>query len=910
MTLKPEKPERRKLRMGVRWKLLFPFAIVILLMIFVVLPITNQLIAQRLEAEADSRLSQTAIAISDLMERAEGEAQLTASLIANLPDVEALGSDRIAAATSLRPRKDELGLQELSYYAADYVAGGTPIFYGGPVITGGRGNSASQSTQVIRDNLILQVIASGEATSGIAIAPQASQIIGVAPVTTDDGEIRGAILAVIFIDDAFVTNIGGILDVDIAIVKDNDPIAPMIDPTSGYEQLLQEGFIPRDGTIATTNILYQSDGISRRLLAHPLNLDGIEQGYLLVAQPLEDLLAVQQRIQQAIFGFAAAMIVVMLLFSLEVVINVANPLKRLADATSKVSAGQFSERVDIPNSWVEDEVVDISRTFNIMTERLNELYTGLEQKVADRTAELRVASEELAIKRDEALEASRSKSLFLANMSHELRTPLNAIIGYSEMLEEEAEDLGYDDIVPDLQKIQKAGTHLLSLINDILDISKIEAGKVELYLEDFQLQELLTDIISTIQPVIERNENTLVFLPAGELGILHSDITKMRQMIFNLLSNATKFTERGVISLIVSRKVEDDNEWLYVEVRDTGIGMNEVQLGRIFQEFTQADSSTTRKYGGTGLGLPISRHFAQLMGGDIIVKSEEGKGSSFTIRVPVHVQPKTATGEIAAITGPIPDIAGKVEGLTVLVIDDDLDVHELLNRQLSREGFRVISATSGEDGLKKAKDFHPTIIALDVLMPSMDGWAVLQSLKLDAELRDIPVVMLSIMNDKSLGFAMGANDYLTKPVDRNTLVSVLKRHLPAGNKNRNILIVEDDSNTQDLFLRTAQREGWTGRAADNGKVGLERIKEQIPELILLDLMMPEMDGFEFLTELRKEEKWREIPVIVVTAKNLTDEDMASLSETAQRIVQKGEFTPTNLVAEIRRILQNQQEELN
>ena len=896
-------PQRRKPRMGVRWKLILPFVVVIALMLAVVLPLTNQLIAQRLEAEADSRLSQTAVAISDLMERAEGEALLTASLIANLPDVEALGSDRVAAATALAPRKTELGLQELSYYAADYVAGGSPIYYGGPVIA--RRNATSQSTLDIRDALILQVIASGTSARGIAIAPQASQIIGVAPVKTDAGEVRGAILAVIFIDEEFVNNIGGILNVDIAIVKDNDPIAPMIDPSSGYELLLQEGFIPEDGSINATNILYQSDGINRRLLAHPLMLDGIEQGSILVAQPLEDLLAVQQRIQQAVFGFAFVIIVVMLFFSLEVVINVANPLKRLAEATSKVSAGQFQERVPVPNSWVEDEVVEISRTFNVMTERLNDLYTGLEQKVADRTAELREASEELAIKRDEALEASRSKSLFLANMSHELRTPLNAIIGYSEMLEEEADDLGYDDIVPDLQKIQKAGTHLLSLINDILDISKIEAGKVELYLEDFQLSELLDEIINTIQPVIERNTNTLVFLPDGELGILHSDMTKMRQMIFNLLSNAAKFTEKGVITLLVSRNVEEDNEWLYIEVRDSGIGMNEVQLGRIFQEFTQADSSTTRKYGGTGLGLPISRHFAQLMGGEIIVKSEEGKGSSFTIRVPVYVQAKTATGEMAAITGPIPDLSGKVDGLTVLVIDDDLDVHELLSRQLSREGFKVISATSGEDGLKKAKDFHPTVIALDVLMPSMDGWAVLQSLKLDPELADIPVVMLSIMNDKSLGFAMGASDYLTKPVDRNTLVSVLKRHLPAGNKNRSILIVEDDPNTQDLFLRTAQREGWTGRAADNGRLGLERIKEEMPELILLDLMMPEMDGFEFLTELRKAEAWREIPVIVVTAKNLTDEDMAQLSANAQKVVQKAEFTPTNLVAEIRRILHKQ-----
>jgi signal transduction histidine kinase/DNA-binding response OmpR family regulator len=903
-----DSPERRKLRMGVRWKLLFPFVIVILLMLVVVLPLTNQLIAQRLELEADSRLSQTAVVVSDLMERAEGETMLTASLVANLPDIKEIGSDRVAAATALSERKTDLNLQELSYYAANYQAGGTPIYYGGPVIA--RRNAVSSSTLAIRDNLILQVIESGEAASGIAIAPQSSQIIGVAPVFSVDGDIQGAILAVTFINVEFIQNIGQILNVDIAIVKDNAPIEPTIDETSGYERLLQEGLIPEDGSINAVNVTYQSDGVSRRLLVHPLTLDGLAQGSLLVAQPLSELHAVQERIQQAIFAFVAAMAVVMLLFSLEIIINVANPLKRLADATSKVSAGRFQERVPVPNAWIGDEVGDISRTFNTMTERLNDLYTGLEQKVIERTAELREASEELSIKRDEALEASRSKSLFLANMSHELRTPLNAIIGYSEMLEEEAEDSGYDDIVPDLQKIQKAGTHLLTLINDILDISKIEAGKVELFLEDFALPDLITEIKDTIQPLIERNTNTLVYLPDGDLGMLHSDMTKLRQMIFNLLSNAAKFTEKGVITLLISCKFEGEKEWLHIEVRDTGIGMNPEQLGRVFQEFTQADSSTTRTYGGTGLGLPISRHFAQLMGGDILVKSEVGKGSSFTIRIPVVVQTKIATGELAAITSPIPEMPDNLQVLSVLVIDDDLDVHELVNRQLSREGFHVISATSGEDGLKKAYDFNPTIIALDVLMPSMDGWTVLQALKTDPRLAHIPVVMLSIMNDKSLAFAMGANDYLTKPVDRGTLVSVLKRHLPSGDKSRSILIVEDDPDTQELFLRSAQREGWTGRTAANGRIGIQRIKEQIPELILLDLMMPEMDGFEFLNELRKVEAWREIPVIVVTAKNLTDEDLAQLRGTTQRIVQKGDSTPTNLVGEIRRILQKQEQESN
>jgi len=891
---------RRSLRLGVRWKLLLPFVLIIIIVIAVVLPMTNNIIAQQLEEDADARLEQVAVAVGQLIAQSESELRITANLIANLPEVEQIGTDRITAQITLQPQKLELGLQELSYYGADFEAGGTAIYYGGPVVA--RRNAVSAASLATRDDIILDVLETGEAQSGVAITPQSSQIIGAAPVFDEDEFVIGVIVAVTFINDEYVASIADILNVDVTIVQNNAPIAGTIDRSSGYELLIQQGFIDSTGGVTARNVTYE-DGLARRLLAHPLIVDGTNQGTVLIARSLADRIEVQRSIQTSILVFLAVLAVVLLAFSLEIFVNIATPLKKLAEATARVSGGELDERVPVRDSIVEDEIVEISRTFNTMTQRLNQLYSGLEQQVSDRTMELRDALGELEIKRDEALEANRTKSIFLANMSHELRTPLNAIIGYSEMLEEEADDFGYEDIIPDLQKIQKAGTHLLSLINDILDISKIEAGKVELYLEDFDLKELLDEIVVTIQPVIDNKSNQLAVEVADNVGSVRADVTKLRQVVFNLLSNSAKFTEKGTIGINIKREEHLGGDWIEIVVTDTGIGMNEEQQTKIFSEFMQADSSTTRKYGGTGLGLPISRHFCRLMGGDITVESEVGKGSSFTVRLPAIVEKLSEEGDLdATIPINLPDEPVITpDDLTVLIIDDDVTVHDLLRRQLEREGFQVASAYSGEEGLLKVKDVHPNVIALDIMMPTMDGWTVLSALKDDTETQNIPVVILSMIDNKAMGVALGAADYLRKPVERTRLISALKRHM-STDKDSTILIVEDDDDTRDLFLRTAQREGWKAMSAENGVIGIEKLTQQIPDLILLDLMMPEMDGFTFLSEIQQNDVWQNIPVIVVTAKTLTEEDREVLSKSTQRVVQKADYTPAHLVSEIRRIL--------
>ncbi|HEX3244448.1 MAG TPA: response regulator, partial [Chloroflexota bacterium] len=499
--------------------------------------------------------------------------------------------------------------------------------------------------------------------------------------------------------------------------------------------------------------------------------------------------------------------------------------------------------------------------------------------------------------------ASQHKSEFLANMSHELRTPLNAIIGYSELLHEEAEDLGQEDFIPDLEKIQAAGRHLLGLINDILDLSKIEAGRMDLYVESFDVPTLIRDIVAIVQPLVEKNANTLQVHCPDDVGAMRADATKVRQALFNLLSNASKFTENGAVRLDVAREQAGGQDSFTFTVRDSGIGIAPEHLDRLFQAFTQAEASTTRRFGGTGLGLAISRHFCQMMGGDIAVTSEVGKGSTFTIRLPAEVEDQTAAG--APHAAPFASLASANSGngfaSTVLVIDDDPAIPELLQRSLKIDGVRIVSASSGEEGLEIARQIRPDVITLDVLMPKMDGWAVLSALKADPALADIPVIMLTILDDKNIGYALGAADYLTKPIDRDRLDHAFRKLLPEPTS-QPILVVDDDAATRDMIRRMLEKEGWTVEEAENGRVGLERVEQGRPALILLDLMMPEMDGFEVLAQVRKRGGGQDVPILIITAKDLTAEDHLRLNGYVSAIVQKEGRGREDLLTEIRNLV--------
>ncbi len=392
---------------------------------------------------------------------------------------------------------------------------------------------------------------------------------------------------------------------------------------------------------------------------------------------------------------------------------------------------------------------------------------------------LKQTAEELQKAKEMAEEANYAKSTFLANMSHELRTPLNAIIGYSEMLQEEAGELEPTEFLPDLAKISGAGKHLLGLINDILDLSKIEAGKMDLYLETLDISTLITDVISTIKPLIQKNENQLEVIFSSNLGYLRADATKLRQTLYNLLSNAAKFTHNGTITLEISKGPgvggQMEASTFIFRVTDTGIGMTEEQLSKLFQPFTQADASTTRKFGGTGLGLAISRRFCQMMGGDIRVESIPGHGSIFTVTLPAGVEQEAGgrRQEAEVNRSSITSSSNSHTTPLILLVDDDPAMSDLMQRYLSKEDYRIEATNNGKDALELARQLKPDIITLDVMLPGLDGWAVLTLLKDDPELENIPVIMMTGLDEKHRGYDLGASAYLTKPIDRDQLLTTL-----------------------------------------------------------------------------------------------------------------------------------------
>jgi signal transduction histidine kinase/CheY-like chemotaxis protein len=548
----------------------------------------------------------------------------------------------------------------------------------------------------------------------------------------------------------------------------------------------------------------------------------------------------------------------------------------LKAGAAALGAGRLDYRIPVVG---KDELSELAGAFNHMGEHLRSAQEELRQRQRD-----------LETLTDEAQSANRAKSQFLANMSHELRTPMNAIIGYSEMLTDEAKDLGFPQLIPDLGKIRMAGKQLLTLINDILDLSKIEAGKVELHFEEFDIREMLDEVSTIGEPLAAKNSNKLIVRVPDNAGPMNSDLTRVRQILFNLLSNACKFTDCGTIELTVASELSDGRDYVAFKVRDSGIGMTPAQVTKVFEAFAQADSSTTRKYGGTGLGLAITRKFCDIMGGDIEVESEVGRGSTFTVRLPR--QP--VRGAVAPVTVPLSegqsrsafDCATAARG-SVLVIDDDPVIQDLMRAFLNREGYSVTVAGSGEEGLRCARQTRPDAITLDISMPGMDGWSVLSALKSDADLSDTPVIVLTMVDSRDLGYALGATDYLMKPIDRERLAAVLRKYTRLR-ENNPILVVEDDASTRELLCAILAKDGWAVQTAENGRIALNKVAESRPGLVLLDLMMPEMDGFSFVDEFRQQPGVANVPIVVLTAKDLTTEDRNRLNGHVESIMIKGE----------------------
>ena len=587
------------------------------------------------------------------------------------------------------------------------------------------------------------------------------------------------------------------------------------------------------------------------------------------------------------------------------------------------------------------EIRELSTGFNEMTQDLKNAYDRLIKANGELTTEVterrRIENElkihrdkleelvekrtaDLVLARDEAMQANKAKSNFLANMSHELRTPLNAIIGYSEIILEEA--VSDSELTHDVERIKSSGKHLLTLINGILDLSKIEAGKMDLYVEEFVMDHVIVDLVSTMDVLVQEYNNVMEVICDDE-GMLFTDLTKVRQTLYNLLSNANKFTRNGKITLEVKRKLVGGGEFVYISVTDNGIGISRDRMPDLFQAFSQADLTTTKEFGGTGLGLIISRHFCNMMGGDINVESEEGKGSCFTMIFPADVTKKTSVGLMAVAHDekdlpPVdPEVirfaANKIKGRKpserrsyvskVLVIDDDQVSVDLMARFLAREGYRAEVALNGKEGLVKALEFKPDVITLDIMMPELDGWSVLEELKKNDETKDIPVIVLTMVDDRTRGFSLGAKEYLTKPFDRGELVGIIKNCVQ-GVESKTVLVVDDDKDVRAAARYALERQGWHIVEAGNGLEAIASLKQEIPQLILLDLIMPEMDGFEFLLNLRNNSEWKDVPVVVMTAKEMSLDDGQQLDECVKYVFNKGMYNFNDLFSEVNVLLRD------
>ena len=587
--------------------------------------------------------------------------------------------------------------------------------------------------------------------------------------------------------------------------------------------------------------------------------------------------------------------------------RVTRPIIELVGATKSIASGDLSTEIAVTT---EDEVGLLASSFNQMARDLRltidekdgyardlkKLNVELEDKVKERTRELEVANEELQKANVRIREADRLKSEFLANMSHELRTPMNAIIGFTRLVHRKTGDLLPLKQRENLEKVEMSANQLLNLINDILDLSKIEAGKMTVSVMPVHLGSLVDACFATVEPMVKKETVRLVKeIPPG-LPELTTDQDKLKQVMINLLSNALKFTEKGEVRLSVAR----ENSRVKIAVSDTGIGMPSDALEYIFDEFRQVDGSSTRKHGGTGLGLSITKKLVNLLGGTIDVSSVVNEGSTFTIMLPLEAKKQVVIKK--------PEVTEE-EGLTpgemrarkvVLSIDDDPNVHILLRENLNEEGYYVVGALSGEEGVKKAKEVKPYAITLDIMMPHKDGWEVLNELKADPTTRHIPIIVLSIVDNRELGFSLGAFDYLVKPFDKATILAALER--APGVKPNRVLVVDDEPSAVDLITQLLEDDGYHIKGVHSGEEALRSLNEEVPDVILLDLLMPEMDGFEVIQRIREKPTWKDVPIVVVTAKDLTDRDWEFLRQRVDKIIRKSGLEREKLVREVRQLL--------
>ncbi|MCK5170750.1 MAG: response regulator, partial [Bacteroidales bacterium] len=540
------------------------------------------------------------------------------------------------------------------------------------------------------------------------------------------------------------------------------------------------------------------------------------------------------------------------------------------------SLSRTNQQLEAQSEELQEQAVELQR-------QTDQLQTGSE--------ELQEQNIELEAQRNQVEEANRLKSEFLSNMSHELRTPLNSINALSQVLIMQANEKLSDDENNYLEIIERNGKQLLSLINDILDLSKIEAGKMDILPQAVSISSLLTVIKENVQTLAENKGISINLNLVDNLPKVETDELKINQVLLNIISNAVKFTEKGSVNI----SARQEKEYIYIDVTDTGIGVSEKMLPHIFDEFRQADGSSSRQYEGTGLGLAIANKLIKVLGGNISVKSKLGEGSIFTIIVPVKWHQGTPGTEVFNFD----KTPSQFLENTILVIDDDPKVVKDISEYLNETGYKTITATSGEEALDLAEKHQPFAITLDVIMPEMDGWEVLQKLKTNTKTQSIPVIVVTVSDDKDTGFVLGAVGYINKPVNKNLLLSEIKKL----NKNPDsVMIVDDNEFDLKQMAEIIEAENINTILAHGGEESIKLLDEKVPDILVLDLLMLGMDGFQVLEKIRKKPKTKNLPVIIVTAKDITEEDKIKLSGKISSLIAKSDTTSRDLFNEIKRII--------
>ncbi|GIV97471.1 MAG: hypothetical protein KatS3mg057_2128 [Herpetosiphonaceae bacterium] len=572
--------------------------------------------------------------------------------------------------------------------------------------------------------------------------------------------------------------------------------------------------------------------------------------------------------------------------------RISQPIGLLTRAAVKVAGGDLSQQVTIPQ---RNEMGVLATVFNTMTNELKQIHEDLEQRIIARTAELAKATEEAQAARAAAEEANRLKDRFLANMSHELRTPLNSIINFSYILQTGMRGELNEDQKDYLTRIYDSGEHLLGLINDILDLAKIEAGRMDLFKEPLKLPELVRGVMSTATGLLKDKPVELRQELAPDLPQVMADRTRIRQVLLNLLSNAAKFTDRGSITVHAAQ----EGEYVVLSVSDTGIGIPPEHLDHIFEEFRQIDGEANRRYEGTGLGLAICRRLVEMHGGQVWAESTVGEGSTFFFTLPiVEASTPAAAPALAQLLTAAQEQEG--EGRTVVVIDDDRAAIEIIAAYLSKDGYTVYGISDSRIALEETRRLKPAAIILDILMPYKDGWEVLSELKTDPELQTVPVMLYTIVEDQKMGYYLGASAYLTKPINEEQLRSTVARLVSQGSR---ILVIDDDPNAREIITQHLKRvNSYQILTASNGREGLEQIAKAPPDLIILDLMMPEVDGFAVLEQLDASPQTQTIPVIVLTAKDLTAAERGFLQQRVKGLLSKGVVSAEHILSNVAQVL--------